>query len=151
MKRRDSTVSGNSTELQSLMSSDTQASLQSVGEETPAVDVLIDKFDVPKVGLCWPPMFCHPAAFMTCECANLQVHQAHHIIWLRAPDKQAWLQGAAAPMFPFEDESDQEEWDEFGAALRPGEFASQQALLPGRLAFHAICQLCRLLAFPGPR
>ena len=37
-------------------------------------------------------------------------------------------------MFPFEDESDQEEWDEFGAALRPGEFASQQALLPGGLA-----------------
>ena len=36
----------------------------------------------------------------------------------------AW-QGAAAPMFPFEDAD--EEWDDYGAVLRPGEFQSVEA------------------------
>jgi len=34
----------------------------------------------------------------------------------------ACAQGAAAAMFPFEDENDDLQWDEYGAALRPDEF-----------------------------
>ena len=34
----------------------------------------------------------------------------------------ASAQGAAAAMFPFEDENDDLQWDEYGAALRPDEF-----------------------------
>ena len=81
MKRRDSTVSGNSAELQSLKSSDTQVSLQSVGEETPAIDVLIDKFEVPKVSLWCPPISCHLSAFESCESGHPQVrgNSSHHL------------------------------------------------------------------------
>ena len=34
----------------------------------------------------------------------------------------ACAQGAAAALFPFEDENDDIQWDEYGAALRPDEF-----------------------------
>jgi len=34
----------------------------------------------------------------------------------------ACAQGAAAAMFPFEDENDDLQWDEYGAAVRPDEF-----------------------------
>lgn len=35
---------------------------------------------------------------------------------------QCCAQGAAAAMFPYEDENDDLQWDEYGAALRPDEF-----------------------------
>lgn len=40
-------------------------------------------------------------------------------------------QGAAAPMFPFEDEDDELAHDDYGLALRPGEFQLQDGAPPG--------------------
>ena len=108
MKRRDSTISGNSAELQSLKSSDTQVSLQSVGAETPAIDVLIDKFEVPKVGLCCPPMLWRSTAFMIAQqdcicvyCTDAAVHGCteHYVALctglLCMPTCSAWLPGGS--------------------------------------------------------
>ena len=41
-------------------------------------------------------------------------------------------QGAAAAMFPFEDEHDDLHWDEYGAALRPDEFQLKAASRAGQ-------------------
>lgn len=42
-------------------------------------------------------------------------------------------QGAAAALFPFEDENDDLHWDEYGAALCPEEFQLKSASRPGQL------------------
>ena len=43
-------------------------------------------------------------------------------------------QGAAAPMFPFEDEDDELAQDDYGLALRPGEFQLLDGTAPGEFA-----------------
>ena len=50
-------------------------------------------------------------------------------------------QGAAAPMFPFEDEDDELAQDDYGRALRPGEFQLKEGAVPGKLTFKALVQL----------
>lgn len=43
----------------------------------------------------------------------------------------ALVQGAAAPMFPFEDEDDDLAYDDYGLELRQGEFQLQEGTSPG--------------------
>lgn len=50
-------------------------------------------------------------------------------------DQVAGSQGAAAAMFPFEDENDDLHWDEYGAALQPDEFQLKSASRPGQILF----------------
>ena len=45
-------------------------------------------------------------------------------------------QGAAAAMFPFEDEHDDLPWDEYGAALRPDEFQLKATSRAGQVTTH---------------
>lgn len=44
------------------------------------------------------------------------------------------LQGAAAAMFPFENENDDLHWDEYGAALQPDEFQLKSTSRPGQFS-----------------
>ena len=44
---------------------------------------------------------------------------------------RALVQGAAAPMFPFEDEDDGLAHDDYGLELRQGEFQLQEGTVPG--------------------
>ena len=49
-------------------------------------------------------------------------------------------QGAAAAMFPFEDEYDDLPWDEYGAALRPDEFQLKATSRAGQITTHlSVC------------
>ena len=50
-------------------------------------------------------------------------------------------QGAAAPMFPFEDEDDELAQDDYGRALRPGEFQLKDGAAPGKLTLNALVRL----------
>lgn len=54
-------------------------------------------------------------------------------MWTKA-ESVAVLQGAAAAMFPFEDENDDLHWDEYGAALQPDEFQLKSTSRPGLLS-----------------
>ena len=56
-------------------------------------------------------------------------------------------QGAAAPMFPFEDEDDELAQDDYGLALRPGEFQLQDGTAPGDHAGNPPCQSFSPLCF----
>ena len=78
-----------------------------------------------------------------------------HLLWLlhcceAAADGSARAelaiepQGAAAPMFPFEEEEQERDWSDYGAVLRPGEFR----LLQGEPDADSLqdCQLLRPFA-----
>ncbi len=56
---------------------------------------------------------------------------ASHIQLHICDSLRALVQGAAAPMFPFEDENDDLVHDDYGLELRLGEFQLQEGTAPG--------------------
>ena len=99
----------------------------------PVSDVLIDGFTVPQASHCLTHLLvtCYHAlvkgGLHVPEWASLSRSSYHaEQMAARFPAGQgaAHVQGAAAPMFPFEDAD--EDWDDYGAALRPGEFQSME-------------------------
>lgn len=66
-------------------------------------------------------------------------------IWMNA-EPIVGLQGAAAAMFPFEDENNDLHWDEYGAALQPDEFQHKSTSRPGQLSCLQAAYLVSLAA-----
>ena len=56
-------------------------------------------------------------------------------------------QGAAAAMFPFEDENDDLHWDEYGAALCPDEFQLKSTSRLGQLLVITCCVCIKAFKF----